>query len=281
MMNRKSSPKVHLLGCAMVLSTLPVLSVFNQPALLQGQEIIAPQPIEPKTDSSEFFIVVGPNATESELEKLSRMSFSFDRKLILDRNADNKLIGYTLKGKGSSSGNSMSSEKDRLPGVVYAKKGYSGAEDQLSLKTVDEILAADWDKTKIYCVGLPATKQAIAALRPKALAIYEANQMRMLTELKALNWVHTYERGHTTYNTFTEKALNHLKNRAQKCKEGNLELIVSINGGTAQNTLPALENLKLSRIEVHDKIAHYYQENTTKLIKEELVGLRLEIFTEE
>ncbi len=281
MMNRKSSPKVYLLGCAMVLSTLPMFSVFNQPAFLQGQEITAPQPSEPKTDSAEFFIVVGPNATESELEKLSRMSFSFDRKLILDRNADNKLIGYTLKGKGSSSGNSMSSEKDRLPGVVYAKKGYSGAEDQLSLKTVDEILAADWDKTKIYCVGLPATKQAIAALRPKALAIYEANQMRMLTELKASNWVNTYERDHSTYNTFTEKALNHLKNRAQKCKEGNLELIVSINGGAPQNTLPALENLKLSRIEVHDKIAHYYQENTTKLIKEELVGLRLEIFTAE
>ena len=236
---------------------------------------------EPKTDSVEFFIVVGPRATESEMEKLSQMSFSFDKKLVLDKNADNKLIGYTLQGKRSSSGNSMPTGEDRLPGVVYAKKGYGGAEDQLSLGIIDEILAADWAKIKIYCVGLPATKQAIAALRPKALAIYEADEMRRLIQLKALNWVHNYEKGHTTYNTFTEKALNHLKNRVQKCKEGNLELSVTINGGTPQNTLPVLENLKLSRIEVHDKIAHYYQENTTKLIKEEPAGLRLEIFTEE
>ena len=236
---------------------------------------------EPKTDSVEFFIVVGPRATESEMEKLSQMSFSFDKKLVLDKNADNKLIGYTLQGKRSSSGNSMPTGEDRLPGVVYAKKGYGGAEDQLSLGIIDEILAADWAKIKIYCVGLPATKQAIAALRPKALAIYEADEMRRLIQLKALNWVHTYEKGHTTYNTFTEKALNHLKNRVQKCKEGNLELIVTINGGAPQNTLPVLENLKLSRIEVHDKIAHYYQENTTKFIKEEPAGLRLEIFTEE
>lgn len=330
MMNRRPASKVYLLGYAMVLALLPMLSVFNQPALVQTLEtsldqalklpldqkkvnpdlnlegdefvqvppsetnqikasfkpsissIITPtEPSESKTDSSEFFIVVGPNATESELEKLSRMSFSFDRKFVLDRNADNKLIGYTLKGKGSSSGISLTKGEDRLPSVVYAKKGYCGVEDQLSLEVIDEILAADWVKTKIYCVGLPATKQAIVALRPKALAIYEANQMRMLAELKALNWVHTYEKGHTTYNTFTEKALNHLKNRVQKCKEGNLELIVSINGGALQNTLPDFENLKLSRIEVHDKIAHYYLENTTKLIKEEVVGLRLEIFTEE
>lgn len=280
-MTRKSSPKVHLFGYAMGLALLPLLSVFNQPAFVQANEPTVIERNEPKTDSAEFFIVVGPNATESELEKLSRMSFSFDRKLILDRNADNKLIGYTLKGKGSSSGITLTAGADRLPSVVYAKKGYGGAEDQLSLGTIDEILAADWDKTKIYCVGLPTNKQAIAALRPKALAIYEADQMQRLIQLKALNWVHTYERGHTTYNTFTEKALNHLKNRAQKCKEGNLELIVSINGGTPQNTLPVLENLKLSRIEAHDKIAHYYQENTTKLIKEEPAGLRLEIFTEE
>lgn len=280
MMTRKSSPKVHLFGYGMVLALLPMLSVFNQPAFLQAKEITATAPSEPKTDSAEFFIVVGPNATESELEQLSQMSFSFDKKLILDRDADKKLIGYTLKGKGGSSGISLTVGADRLPSVVYAKKGYSGAEDQLSLGIIDEILAADWAKTKIYCVGLPATKQAIAALRPKALAIYEADQMRRLIQLKALNWVHAYERGHTTYNTFTERALNHLKSRAQKCKEGNLELIVSINGGVPQNTLPDLENLKLSRIEVHDKIAHYYQENTTKLIKEELVGLRLEIFTE-
>lgn len=279
-MTRKSSPKVHFFGYAMGLALLPLLSVFKQPAFLQAKEMAVIERNEPKTDSVEFFILVGPNATESELEKLSKMSFSFDRKFILDRNADNKLIGYTLKGKGSSSGISLTTGKDRLPSVVYAKKGYGGAEDQLSLETIDEILAADWGKTKIYCVGLPATKQAIAALRPKALAIYEADQMRILIQLKALNWVHTYEKGHTTYNTFTEKALNHLKSRVQKCKEGNLELIVSINGGTPQNTLPVLENLKLSRIEVHDKIAHYYQENTTKLIKEELVGLRLEIFTE-
>lgn len=279
-MMRKSSPKVHLFGYAMVLALLPMLSVVNQPAFLQTKEIPATERSEPKTDSVEFFIVVGPNATEIELEKLSRMSFSFDRKLVLDRDANNKLIGYTLKGKGSSSGISLTKGEDRLPSVVYAKKGYGGAEDQLSLGTIDEILAADWGKTKIYCVGLPATKQAIAALRPKALAIYEADQMRRLIQLKALNWVHAYEKGHTTYNTFTEKTLNHLKNRVQKCKESNLELIVSINGGTPQNTLPVLENLKLSRIEAHDKIAHYYQENTTKLIKEELVGLRLEIFTE-
>ena len=280
-MNRKSSPKVYLLGYVVVLALLPMLSTFNQSAFLPAQEITVPEPSEPKTDSVEFFIVVGPRATESEMEKLSQMSFSFDKKLVLDKNADNKLIGYTLQGKRSSSGNSMHTGEDRLPGVVYAKKGYGGAEDQLSLGIIDEILAADWAKIKIYCVGLPATKQAIAALRPKALAIYEADEMRRLIQLKALNWVHTYEKGHTTYNTFTEKALNHLKNRVQKCKEGNLELSVSINGGTPQNTLPVLENLKLSRIEVHDKIAHYYQENTTKLIKEEPVGLRLEIFTEE
>ena len=330
MMNRKPASKVYLLGYAVVLALLPVLSVFNQPAFVQvaasnsaqalklpldqkkvsadlnleaDESIQAPtsettqikapskpsissiitptESSEPKTDSVEFFIVVGPRATESEMEKLSQMSFSFDKKLVLDKNADNKLIGYTLQGKRSSSGNSMPTGEDRLPGVVYAKKGYGGAEDQLSLGIIDEILAADWAKIKIYCVGLPATKQAIAALRPKALAIYEADEMRRLIQLKALNWVHTYEKGHTTYNTFTEKALNHLKNRVQKCKEGNLELIVTINGGAPQNTLPVLENLKLSRIEVHDKIAHYYQENTTKLIKEELVGLRLEIFTEE
>ncbi len=331
MMNRKSSSKVYLLGYAVVLALLPVLSVFNQPAFVQvatsnsaqalklplDQKKVRPrlsleadesvqassietrqintsseqsnqipivptsEPSEPKTDSAEFFIVVGPRATESEMEKLSQMSFSFDKKLVLDKNADNKLIGYTLQGKRSSSGNSMPTGEDRLPGVVYAKKGYGGAENQLSLGIIDEILAADWAKIKIYCVGLPATKQAIAALRPKALAIYEADEMRRLIQLKALNWVHIYEKGHTSYNTFTEKALNHLKNRVQKCKEGNLELIVSINGGTPQNTLPVLENLKLSRIEVHDKIAHYYQENTTKLIKEEPAGLRLEIFTEE
>lgn len=331
MMNRKSSSKVYLLGYAVVLALLPVLSVFNQPAFVQAAAIdsaqalklpldqkkvspglsleadesvqassiearqintspkrpertlsgLATEPSEPKTDSSEFFIVIGPNATESEMENLSRMSFPLDKKLLLDRNADNKLIGYTLKGKGSASGNLMPTGEGRLPSVLFGKRGSSGAEDQLSLEVLDAILAADWDKTKIYCVGLPATKQAIAALRPKALAIYEAGNLRRLIQLKALNWVHTYEKGHTTYNTFTEKALNHLKNRVQKCKESNLELIVTINGGAPQNILPVLENLKLSRIEVHDKIAHYYQENTTKMIKEEPAGLRLEIFTEE
>ncbi|WP_373551321.1 M56 family metallopeptidase [Haliscomenobacter sp.] len=330
MMNRKPSSKVYFLGYAMILSLLPILSVFNQPAFVQAAAIDSDQgpkfpldykkantdlnleanesvqapssearqtkaPSKPsissiithtessesKTDSSEFFIVIGPNATESEMEKLSEMSFPLDRKLILDRNADNKLIGYTLKGKGSASGNSMPIGEDRLPSVLFGKKGSTGGEDQLSLEVLDVILAADWDKTKIYCVGLPATKEAIAALRPKALAIYEAGNLRRLIQLKALNWVHTYEKGHMTYTTFTEKTLNHLKGKVQKCTEGNLGLIVTINGGAPQNTLPVLENLKLSRIEAHDKIAHYYQENTTKLIKEEPAGLRLEIFTEQ
>lgn len=253
------------------------IKALSKPSILS----LTITPTEPKTDSSEFFIVIGPNASESEMEKLSRISYPLDRKFILDRNADNKLVGYTLKGKGSAAGNSLTVGEDRLPSVLFGKKGSTGGEDQLSLEVLDKILAADWDKTKIYCVGLPTTKEAIAALRPKALAIYEAGNLRRLIQLKALNWVHTYEKGHMTYTTFTEKALNHLKSKVQKCAEGNLELIVTINGGAPQNTLPMLENLKLSRIEAHDKIAHYYQENTTKLIKEEPAGLRLEIFTEE
>ena len=41
MMNRKSSPKVYLMGYTVVLVLLPMLSTFNQPAFLQAQEITA------------------------------------------------------------------------------------------------------------------------------------------------------------------------------------------------------------------------------------------------
>ena len=185
-----------------------------------------------------------------------------------------------LQGKGSACGNSIPEGKDNLPSVAYGKKGSCGASNYLRLNILDEILAADWTKTKIYCIGLPATKKAIAALRPKALALFEAEEAKFLAKLKAVNWVFTYDYGHYSYGS-SEKALNLLKSKVQKCIEGNQELIVTINGGTPQNTLPALENLKLTQIKACERKTDYYQENTTKLIKEEISGLRVEIFTEE
>lgn len=330
MMNRKPASKVYLLGYAMVLALLPVLSVFNQPAVVQASEIgsnqvpklpldhkkvspdlnlkanesvqapkiearqintpskrpdqitIVPtaEPSEPKPDSSDFFIVIGPNATESEMEKLSKMSFPYDKKLILNQDADNKLAGFTLKGKVGSCGNSIPKRENDLPSVVYSKKMSCGSANYLRLNILDEILAADWSKTKIYCIGLPTTKQAIAALRPRALALFEAEQAQFLAKLKAVNWVYTYDYGHQSYGS-SEKALNLLKSKVQKFIDGNLELIVTINGGTPQNTLPALENLKLTQIKTCDRKTDHYQENTTKLIKEEITGFKVEIFTEE
>ena len=331
MMNRKPSSKVYFLRYAMILSILPMLSVFNQPAFVQtpgisldqapklpldhkkispdlnleaDESVQAPktetrrintpskppkqtpiitpaEPSEPKADSSDFFIVIGPNATESEMEKLSSMSFSYDKKLTLNRDADNKLVSFTLKGKVGSCGNSIPKGKDDLPSVVYSKKMSCGAANYLRINILDEILAADWSKTKIYCIGFPTTKQAIAALRPRALALFEAEEALFLAKIKAVNWVYTYDYGHYTYQTFTEKALNHIKNKAQKCIEGNMELIVTINGGAPQNTLPALENLKLTQIQACDRKTDYYQENTTKLLKEEITGFKVQIFTEE
>lgn len=330
MMNRKPSSKVYFLGYAMVLALFPVLSVFNQPALVQTLEtsldqalklpldqkkaspdlsleadesVQAPviearqintssnrpeqipiasttEPGEPKPDSSDFFIVVGPNATETELEKLSRMSFSFGKQLILNRNVDNKLVGYTIQGAIAACGNSIPTGKDDLPSIVYSKKMSCGSANYLRLNTLDEILAADWTKTKVYCIGLPTTKQAIAALRPKALALFEAEEAQLLAKLKTVNWIYTYDYGHYTYGS-SEKALNLLKSKVQKFIEAKLELIVTINGGAPQNTLPALEKLKLIQIKAYERKTDYYQENTTKRIKEEISGLRLEIFTEE
>jgi BlaR1 peptidase M56 len=330
MMNRKPASKVYLLGYAVVLALLPMLSVFNQPAFVQSatinsdqalklpldQKKVSPglsleadesvqapiiearqintsskrpeqipivsttEPGEPKPDSSDFFIVVGPNATETEMEKLSKIRFSYGKQLILNRSAENKLVGYTIQGAIAACGNSIPTGKDDLPSIVYSKKMSCGSANYLRLNTLDEILAADWSKTKIYCIGLPTTKQAIAALRPRALALFEAEEAQKLARLKAVNWVYTYDYGHQSYGS-SEKALNLLKNKVQKCIEGNLELIVTINGGAPQNTLPALENLKLTQIKACDRKTDYYQENTTKLLKEEITGFKVQIFTEE
>ena len=330
MMNRKPASKVYLLGYAMVLVTLPMLSVFNQPVFLQGQETspdpsqkrpldqqkISPdlsleadesvqtpkieirqinttskpprQPSittpaeqsEPKADSSDFFIVVGPNATEIEMEKLSKIRFSFGKQLILNRSADNKLVSYTIQGAISACGNSIPTGEDDLPSIVYSKKMSCGSANYLRLNILDEILAADWSRTKIYCIGLPTTKQAIAALRPRALALFEAEEAQKLARLRAVNWVYTYDYGHQSYGS-SERALTLLKNKVQKCIDAKLELTVTINGGAPQNTLPALENLKLTQIKTCDRKTDHYQENTTKLIKEEITGFKVEIFTEE
>lgn len=330
MMNRKPVSKLYLLGYAVVLVILPMLSVFNQPVFLQVQEInsdpmlkrpldqqkVNPdlslaedesvqgprieisqinvtakipgqvpsvsniEPDELKPDSSDFFIVVGPNATEIEMEKLSKIRLSFGKQLILNRSADNKLVGYTIKGAIGACGNSIPTGKDDLPSIVYSKKMSCGSSNYLRLNILDEILAADWSKIKIYCIGLPTTKQAIAALRPRALAFFEAEEAQKLARLKAVNWVYTYDYGHQSYGS-SERALTLLKNKVQKCIDAKLELIVTINGGAPQNTLPALENLKLTQIKACDRKTDYYQENTTKLIKEEISGLRVDIFTEE
>jgi hypothetical protein len=75
--------------------------------------------------------------------------------------------------------------------------------------------------------------------------------------------------------------MKHLHDRVQKCLDEHKELVVIVNGGAPQSNLPKLENLKLTKIDSADKYSFYYVEGTTKLIKEEMVGLKLEIFTEE
>ena len=231
--------------------------------------------------SPDFYIIIGQNATRAELEKFStETSLPYNKKIALEKDAQGNITELGIKSDGAYCGSDLTDFSAGLPVVLIGRKGGCGS-SYLELSVLDNLAAADWSSRKIYTIGIPTTKQALEAFRPRAIAVQEEREARMLARLKACNWVDTHYYSHMTYNNFTEKAIKHLHDRVQKCLDEHKELVVIINGGAPQNSLPKLENLKLTKIDSADKYSFYYVEGTTKLIKEEMVGLKLEIFTED
>ena len=229
----------------------------------------------------DFYIIIGKNATSAELEKFStEASLPYNKKIAIEKDAQGNVTELGIKSDGAYCRSDLTDFPEGLPAVLIGRKGGCGF-SYLELSVLDNLAAADWSSRKIYTIGIPTTKQALEAFRPRAIAVQEEREARMLARLKACNWVDTHYYSHMTYNNFTEKAIKHLHDRVQKCLDEHKELVVIVNGGAPQNSLPKLENLKLTKIDSADKYSFYYVEGTTKLIKEEMVGLKLEIFTED
>lgn len=273
---------------------------FNQKPLVQEEKIevpalsrtestntaLVPNPspdtILPPTEINAILIIVDRDIDHTELEKLTKIPLKLNKRLSYTLTENGRLSALRL---GEIDGEwlcTISSENSEFPLIILASEGSCSIEN-FDFDILKKIQTGNWSKNmQVIIGGIPLDAQGFEAYKIKILSNQNNTYLRRLLTLEAKKWREIVEDGHSTFEgPLSEEGIANIRNRVERCIKAEKELMVSINGGPDQSTMPDLASLKVKRLAIYIKSRNFYVTGTTSVYRTEWLGLRVEIFTEE
>ena len=173
-------------------------------------------------------------------------------------------------------------ENSEFPLVIQGHEGGCGTE-AFDFNILKKMQTGNWSKDmQVIIGGIPLDPQGFEAYKTKILSNQNNTYLRRLLTLESKKWREIVEDGQSTFEgPLSEEGIANIYNRVARCIKAEKELVVSINGGPEQSTMPDLASLKVKkRLAIHIKSRNFYVTGTTSVYRTEWLGLRVEIFTE-
>lgn len=146
--------------------------------------------------------------------------------------------------------------------------------------TIDNLLSMSWDSISVIGVGgFVATKETLKSIRTSVAGLEEIIVKKRLEELEKLNWVEESLSGGVIFDPSREDHVEEVKNTLQKYKTENKKVVIKLDD-EFQDELPALENLKLKKIELREWTRRTYEQRTLKTKSREIIGIQMLLITE-
>ncbi|AEE51254.1 hypothetical protein Halhy_3398 [Haliscomenobacter hydrossis DSM 1100] len=282
-MNRKPSCKFYAMRFALIGLLLPTLSVFSPPILARTINACSIQdttPSAPAKKISVLLVIIDKDITTVEMEALEKIELPLNKKIVFTVDAKGKLKGFDLNSGAGGCGITVD-EQELYPLVIHGVEGGCGTRsfDLAQLEKIHAGLIPE--NTQVILGGIPQDPQGFDAYKAKMLGIQYDEHKKRVAELEAKNWEEVTEDAHDTFSApVSDAGIQNITTRMERCLNANKELMVVINNGKPQSSIPALKELNIKRMETHRKSKFYYLQGTTQIVRSEWLGLRVEIFTE-
>lgn len=237
--------------------------------------------ILPPSETNFILIIVDLDIDHAELERLTKIPLKINKRISYTLNENGRLSSLALEDTNGGLCRIYAGENSEFPLVIQGHESGCGTE-AFDFNILKKMQTGNWSKDmQVIIGGIPLDPQGFEAYKTKLLSNQNNTYLRRLLTLEAKKWREIVEDGHSTFEgPLSEEGIANISNRVERCIKAEKELMVSINGGPDQPTMPDLASLKVKRLAIHIKSRNFYVTGTTSVYRTEWLGLRVEIFTE-
>lgn len=241
----------------------------------------SPDTITPQPEINTVLIIVDLDIDHAELERLAKTPLKINKRISYTLDAKGRLSSIALEDANGSVCRIYAGENSEFPLVIQGHESGCGTEG-FDFNILKKMQSGNWSKTmQVVMGGIPSDPEGFEAYKTKILSNQNNTYLRRLLTLEAQKWREVVEDGHFSFEgPISDQGIENIRNRVERCIKAEKELMVSINNGPAQSTMPDLASLKVKRLNVHMKSRNFYVTGTTSIYRTDWLGLRVEIFTE-
>jgi BlaR1 peptidase M56 len=242
----------------------------------------SPDTIIPQPEINTVLIIVDLDIDHAELERLAKTPLKINKRISYTLDEKGRLGSIALEDANGSSCRIYAGENSEFPLVIQSHEGGCGTEG-FDFNILKKMQTGNWSKNmQVIMGGIPSAPQEFEAYKAKILSNQNNTYLRRLLTLESKKWREVVEDAHSSFEgPISDEGIDNIRNRIERCIKAEKELIVSINDGPVQSTMPDLASLKIKHLNVHMKSRNFYVTGTTSIYRTDWVGLRVEIFTVE
>lgn len=241
----------------------------------------SPDTITPPSEINTVLIIVDLDIDHAELERLAKTSLKINKRITYTLDEKGRLGSIALEDANGSGCRIYAGENSEFPLVIQGHEGGCGTEG-FDFNILKKMESGNWSKNmQVVMGGIPLDPEGFEAYKTKILSNQNNTYLRRLLTLESKKWREIVEDGHASFEgPISDQGIENIRNRVERCIKAEKELMVSINDGPLQSTMPDLANLNVKRLNLHIKSRNFYVTGTTSIYRTDWLGLRVEIFTE-